>query len=295
MFGSQKNNEVIECPVCHHRQKESIAAISSNCKKCGKRFNLENGKLIEEKVQEYKPKVKFAENFETKEEERIDLWEHVESVGTPEVMSAGAKDSIEVYQPVSTYQAKEKSAQLNHWRNPLKKRQVECFRCEFTHESPAGAESANCPKCGLYISLQNHVIKTLKNESIQTRGNVKITRSGSMKRSSLRCHDLIIQGEFEGGVDSTGTIEVFETTNFKGNLRCQKLIIHKNVKVTASSDVNLHDLSCMGSLEAADFKLRSTGTMTIGKLGRVSFDEMHLHACSVSEGGQCSGAVISIQ
>jgi len=296
LFGKRKTHEQITCTVCGHEQKVPVSAVSTNCTKCGQHFYLKNGQIQEEKKTESKLKVRYDSEWKPKEEEKIDLWENVESVGTGNISEKEFDDGIELNKPTSIYKPQRKRPQVKkYYSDSGKTRKVSCFRCEHTHDSPVQATSANCPRCGLYISLQDHVINSSRNETIETRGNVKIESSGSMSGVTLKCHDLQIKGKFTGGVDCTGILELYSNATFHGRLRCQKLILHKGASLSSKTDVQVDEgIECEGALDATNRHVDAGGPVIVSKEASLIGD-LSMQCLSVEQGGVYQGAVVTVE
>jgi len=216
----------------------------------------------------YAPKVKYQEGWTPQKENNLDLWEHVESVGTKKISAPKFDNNLEISEPISVFKAPEKKIKnTSHLSSDIATRSVKCFRCDHVHQAPEKAEAANCPKCGLYISLLDHKIKHKKNEAIETRGDVEITNSGSMSGVSIKCHNLVIKGSFTGSVDCTGIFEVFSPITLKGHFKIKKLIIHPTGKVSSTIDIHAQEIECAGQLDAENYRVIASESLTISNKG----------------------------
>jgi len=273
-----------------------VSAVSTNCSKCGQHFYLKNGRIQEEKKSVSKLKVHYDSEWKPQKEEKVDLWENVESIGSGKISEQEFEDGIELNKPVSIYKPQRKRPQIKkYYSDSGKTRKVSCFRCEHTHDAPVQATSANCPKCGLYISLKDHVISSSRNETIETRGNVTIEPSGSMSGVTLKCHDLQIKGKFTGGVDCTGFLELHSHATFHGRLRCQKLILHEGATLNSKTDVLVDEgIECKGALDATNRRIDAGGPVAVYKTASLIGD-LSMQALSVEQGGVYQGAVVTVE
>lgn len=137
-------------------------------------------------------------------------------------------------------------------------RETSCFECGAPITALGDAQSSQCPKCGSYVSLQNYDIDQHWNRRIQTRGDVKILKSGSIAGASVRCHHLTVLGELSGSVECSGDLIIRSHGKIIGAVVCRNLRIEKGAKVeflnpvkaeTARIDGEVHgQISCSGSV-----------------------------------------------
>ena len=137
-------------------------------------------------------------------------------------------------------------------------REITCFNCSASYTVLGDAQSSQCPKCGSYISLEDYEINEVYNRRIQTRGDVKILKRGSITGSTVKCHHLTVLGELAGSVECSGDLIIRSHGKIIGTVVCRNLRIEKGAKVeflnpvkaeTARIDGEVHgQISCSGSV-----------------------------------------------
>ncbi len=137
-------------------------------------------------------------------------------------------------------------------------RQITCFECDASFTVLGDAQSSQCPKCGSYISLEDYDIDYAHNRRIQTRGDVKILKKGSISGATVKCHHLTVMGELAGSVDCSGDLIIRSHGKIIGTVVCRNLRIERGAKVeflnpvkaeTARIDGEVHgQISCSGSV-----------------------------------------------
>lgn len=137
-------------------------------------------------------------------------------------------------------------------------RHTTCFECGAPFSALGDAQSSQCPKCGSYISLESFEIDYAHNRRIQTRGDVRILKKGSISGATVKCHHLTVLGELSGSVECSGDLVIRNHGKIIGTVVCRNLRIEKGAKVeflnpvradTASIDGEVHgQISCSGSV-----------------------------------------------
>ena len=168
---------------------------------------------------------------------------------------------VESYSP-GDRQSTEPSDARPFWLKMVKPgkppRQIKCFECDAAFTVLGDAQSSQCPKCGSYISLEDYEISEVYNRRIQTRGDVKIHKKGSITGSTIKCHHLTVLGELAGSVECSGDLIIRSHGKIIGTVVCRNLRIEKGAKVeflnpvkaeTARIDGEVHgQISCTGSV-----------------------------------------------
>jgi cytoskeletal protein CcmA (bactofilin family)/predicted RNA-binding Zn-ribbon protein involved in translation (DUF1610 family) len=156
-----------------------------------------------------------------------------------------------------------------------KRREVACFVCQRIHSALDEASATHCPDCGAYISLRNFDIRDGWNRSIETRGNVRIHRGGSITGVSVRCHHLEVDGKFSGSVDCSGDFIVRSSAKILGRVHCHHLRVERRARVEFSCPVQAHEITIDGEIAGDLFcsgrlllqkKALLTGDITVGSL-----------------------------
>ncbi len=126
----------------------------------------------------------------------------------------------------------------------------------------ASAQPPQCPKCGGYISLRDYEIDHDWRRRIQTRGNVKILKEGSIIGGTVVCHDLTVLGNLNAPVDCSGALCIRSHGKIVGNVTCGELRVERGAKVEFQGDVRARDAYIDGDVKV---QLTCTGTITLEK------------------------------
>lgn len=141
-------------------------------------------------------------------------------------------------------------------------RSVECYHCQRQFEVVSEAQSSQCPKCGGYISLRDYEIDHAWRRRIQTRGDVKILKEGSIIGVKVQCHDLTVLGHLAASVDCSGVICIRSHGKIVGNVTCGELRVERGAKVEFQGEVRAGTAYIDGDVKA---QLTCTGTITLEK------------------------------
>ncbi len=156
-------------------------------------------------------------------------------------------------------------ARLNPLISRDRKREVQCFDCEKSHEILADSQSTLCPFCGSYINLENFDIRELSNSRIQTRGNVFVHKRGSITGTTIHCHNLTIEGEIRGGAECSGDFVVRRTGKINGPVSGDRVIVERRAQVEFMSAVEAREViidgDVTGSIICQNLILRKRATL----------------------------------
>lgn len=141
-------------------------------------------------------------------------------------------------------------------------RNVECYHCQRLFDVVPDAQSSQCPKCGGYISLRDYEIDQAWRRRIQTRGDVKILKEGSIVGVKVQCHDLIVLGLLAAPVDCSGVLCIRSHGKIVGNVRCAELRVERGAEVEFQGDVHAGKAYIDGRVKA---QLTCTGTIILEK------------------------------
>ncbi len=154
-------------------------------------------------------------------------------------------------------------------------RHVACFECGDSHIANSRANSTQCRKCGRLISLKDQHIKENWSSPIQTRGNVYIHKKGIVSDASIRCHDLVVEGDFTGSAECSGDLTLRRHGKVVGNVICNRLLVQKRAQVEFLNLVEMNEckidgvvtgnISCRGLL-ALEKKATLIGDIKVGSL-----------------------------
>jgi len=237
------------CPACGHKQSEPRLAISSDCRACGEHFEVRRGRPA---PRPHRPSFFRAE---------------VDPPASPPRFAP-----TQCLLKVATWP---RQWLRRLWFCPPKRRDVACFVCKRVHSALCAASATHCPDCGAYISLRHFDIRQPWNRSIETRGNVRIHRGGSITGVSVRCHHLEVDGKFNGSVDCSGDFVVRSSAKILGRVHCHHLRVERRARVEFSCPVQAHEISIDGEIAGDLFctgrlllekKALLTGDITVGSL-----------------------------
>lgn len=85
----------------------------------------------------------------------------------------------------------------------------------------------------LVLAGKIHVCSYINGELIQTDKSPVIIENSGKFNGKLKCHDLLIHGEFSGEVEASGSVKVSSSAIVEGSIKASNLIIE------AGADVNL--------------------------------------------------------
>lgn len=163
--------------------------------------------------------------------------------------------------------------------------EVRCFRCYHVQQVSRFAKSTQCERCSVYISLANYEIKTQKNHTLRTRGDIVIGRRGGLKKCEIACHHLTVNGVIDAFVDCSGDAVFRHSGVVRGNLYCRKLLIEKNCVVEFPDGVMAEKAEVQGQLVG---NLTCSGPVRITRTGTVSGD-VHAVEIDLKDGAAISG------
>lgn len=145
-------------------------------------------------------------------------------------------------------------------------REITCFECEATYTVIGDAQSSQCPKCGSYISLEDYEIDGVYNRRIQTRGDVRILKKGSISGSTVKCHHLTVMGELAGSVECSGDLIIRSHGKIIGTVVCRNLRIVKGAKVEFLNPVKAETARIDGEV---DGQISCSGSVTLEKRAKL--------------------------
>jgi cytoskeletal protein CcmA (bactofilin family) len=144
--------------------------------------------------------------------------------------------------------------------------EVRCFRCYHIQQVSKFAKSTQCERCSVYIGLANYEIKTNKQHTLRTRGDIVIARKGGLRKCEIACHNLMVNGHIDAFVDCSGEAVFRSSGIVRGNLYCRKLIVEKNAVVEFPDGVKTAKADIFGRVVG---DITCSGTVRISKNGSV--------------------------
>lgn len=166
-------------------------------------------------------------------------------------------------------------------------RVISCFNCDHGHQVSALSTSSLCPKCGTYISLKNYDIKEAWNQRIQTRGDVTVHKQGVVKSATIRCHNLIIDGVFNGGADCSGDFTIRHHGKIMGRVTCRKLLVEKRAHVQFLNTIEAEEVVIDGVVIGS---IHCKGKLALLKKATLT-GNIHVGSLTVAEGAKHHGQI----
>lgn len=173
------------------------------------------------------------------------------------------------------------------FRRAPEERIIRCYECGREHTTIPGAESAQCPGCGTYISLRDYEIADRTNRLIQTRGDVTVLKTGAFTGSLLQCHHLTVMGDFSSAVDCSGNFILRHSCKINGGVKCGHLVIERGVRVEFQGAVEAKTVTIEGEAKG---NIRCFGKVTLEKKAKLEGD-VTTAALVVRPGAKHSGAI----
>lgn len=180
------------------------------------------------------------------------------------------------------YQASKKRRRSS---DPTTNLEVRCFRCYHIQKVSRFAKSTQCERCSVYISLANYEVKTQKNHTLRTRGDIIIGRRGGLRDCEIACHHLTVNGSIDAFVDCSGDAVFRHSGVVRGNLYCRKLIVERNCTVEFPDGVKAQRAEIQGELVG---DLTVSGPVRIARNGSVK-GNVHAVTIEVKDGAAISG------
>lgn len=241
---TQRQRIELVCPECGHHQQEPAIVVSSQCRACQAYFEITDGRVVS--------RPKTIEPF-------------------AKVRTRNPSD--EAFEPIPAAQGgpPRKPSMSERPKRPLWMRLLQplkpprltsCFECSHPFEALGNAQSSQCPKCGSYVSLLDYEIGENWNRNIQTRGDVKILKSGTIAGASVRCHDLIVLGDLNGTVECSGDLVIRSHGKIIGAVQCRHLRVEKGARVEFLNPVKAGSASIDGQVRG---QIHCTGVVTLQK------------------------------
>lgn len=200
----------LTCPECGHAQFEPAMVVSTQCHNCRANIQVRDGKA----VSRTSPTMRLAQPRRDAE---------------PPPEPPPQKPSLPVLSPPRV--AAVRHPLLRFLFPPKPPREILCFDCGHNYTAAPEAQSSQCPRCCCYVSLLDYVIDGPWNRRIQTRGNVKILKSGSVSGGGIQCHNLTVIGELGSSVDCSGDIVIRGHGKVLGKVNCRQLRIERGARV----------------------------------------------------------------
>lgn len=168
-----------------------------------------------------------------------------------------------------------------------KVRKIRCFSCFHRQTVSLSAESTQCGRCSVYISLLDHEINTSWTQGLRTRGNLRIRKAGSVLGGDVACHNLEVEGRLSAAVDCSGDAIFRNSAHVMGQMYCDRLVIEKNAEVVFPQGVKAGSVEVFGTLVG---DVSCSGTVEIHSRGAVE-GRVGARAVNLKDGGKLSGSM----
>lgn len=132
-------------------------------------------------------------------------------------------------------------------KSPIE-RSVVCTECHQEYRSSTPSKTSHCPNCGAYTSLRDYEINEKWHRRIQTRGNVRIMKKGSVQGVMIQCHNLDVEGDFHGSVEASGTVIFHHSTQILGKISCHTLHIPASCDLKSQHPIMVNNAVIQGQL-----------------------------------------------
>ncbi len=163
--------------------------------------------------------------------------------------------------------------------------EVRCFRCNHRQNVSLYAASTQCGRCSVYITMSDYEIKGVRKNVLRTRGNVIVTRRGSVIDTELDCHNFTAYGLVSAQLDCTGDVTFKHSGKISGQIHCRHLIVAKKCEVEFLDGVIAKRADIYG---AAKGNVTCSDTITVYKTGTIKGDA-RAEQVEVKSGGSISG------
>jgi cytoskeletal protein CcmA (bactofilin family) len=233
----QRRLITLSCPECSHKQTEPSLVISTNCRACGQHFSVEDEKPVERK--------RYVARVASLKKPALEY---------PAVAPATI--------PLLKRKTIEGGFLRRFFVTQGARRPLDCYHCGHEFEVVAEAQSTQCSKCGGYVSLRDHEISDRCQQRIQTRGQVRILKGGSLSGEGLDCQDLIVLGSLSAPVVCSGKMTIKSHGKIPSDIRCKELRVERGVKVELQGEVHAGSVFIDGQVRA---NINCEGTIVLEK------------------------------
>jgi len=164
-------------------------------------------------------------------------------------------------------------------------RTVRCFRCNHIQNVTRYATSTQCGRCSVYISLADYEIKSEKSQVLRTRGDVVVTKKGSVRNCEIACRNLTVYGDLNATIDCSGVVIFKHSAKVKGTVNCIRLVVERKVEVDFRDGLIAEQLEVSGTVSG---EVRCSGEVKVHRHGVID-GNVSARAINVREGGAIEG------
>ncbi len=164
-------------------------------------------------------------------------------------------------------------------------RTVRCFRCNHMQNVTRYATSTQCGRCSVYISLADYEIKSEKSQVLRTRGDVVVTKRGSVRNCEIACRNLTVYGSLNATIDCSGVVIFKHSAKVKGTVNCTKLVVERKVEVDFRDGLSAERLEVSGTISG---EVRCSGEVKVYRHGIID-GNVKARSINVRDGGKIEG------
>lgn len=205
--------------------------------------------------------------------------------GSMEALLGGVLEKMKIKEPAPAPEKSPTAAVPAKPRGEPEKRLVRCFKCNHQQWVSLSAASTQCGRCSVYISLEDHEITRPWIQNIRTRGDVVVTRRGSLVGCDVACDNLTVAGKISASVDCSGNAHFRHSGTVMGNMHCKQLIVDKRCQLDFPQGVIAESAEIHGTIVG---DITCSGTIRIFKNGAVLGDAV-ARAVILKDGGVLTG------
>ena len=164
---------------------------------------------------------------------------------------------------------------------------AQCFDCDHKFKVGRSSRSANCPQCGVLISMEDVDLNMPSTQPIKTRGDVIIRKRGQLSAAHLYCRELRCFGTVAAEIHCSGDA-IFKTSGqLVGEVHCRRFVVEKGSEITFMNPIYADEVEIHASITGHVF---SKGQVLISANGAVNGD-VTARSVSIEPGGELNGAM----
>ncbi len=302
-----RNQIELVCPSCGSVQKEPRLVLTTLCRKCGDHLRIEktglvvaSARVIPTPSSVYPAMPEAGRTIDGIDSNAVisERTLKVRAVATAPVKSPGIKENVEAAHPSGVRQIIKKASLPISQTTPHRMREqgcarqhyfkkIECFDCGNKFMVGRSARSAGCTTCGGQICLENIDLGSNSTNSIRTRGDVLIRKTGSIQAAEVRCRDLKLFGALSASIECSGEFYAQATGTIIGEVRCHRLLIDKECDIHFMSCIFAEEVEVRGKILG---HIQCSGSVNITSTGLIQGD-VKARAVSIDPGGQLDGTM----
>lgn len=306
-FAPPKNQIELICPVCGSVQREPRMVLTTLCRNCGDHLRIEkNGLVVASARVVPTPSSVYPampEAGRTIERTDADVVVSERTLKVRNAPSALARSPGLRENGVTSHSSTNghngggaalplPQTTLHRMRDMGGSRQhyfkeIECFDCGNRFKVGRSARSACCTMCQAPICLEDVEIDGKSINSIRTRGDVHIRKTGNIQAVELRCRDLKLFGSVSAAIQCSGEFHVQASGHVVGEVRCRRLLIDAGCDIHFKNNIFAEEVEVRGRIHG---QIQCSGSVCITSTGLVQGD-VKARAVSIDPGGQLDGAM----